>query len=82
MIDERWRGFLTPTPYRPTTPSGDRPGVEITFTTPDVDALFRHAVDAGATPLAEPHDAPWGQRVSHVADPNGFAVEIATPMGQ
>ena len=68
-----------PFTYAPTTPTS-RPGAEFTLTTSDVDALFARALAAGAVELATPHDMPWGQRVAYVADLNGFALGIATPM--
>ncbi|KYF59269.1 lyase [Sorangium cellulosum] len=59
---------------------GARPaGFEILVTSKDVDAAFARAVQAGATPVAEPHDMPWGQRVSYVRDLNGVLVEICSP---
>ncbi|XXX73533.1 VOC family protein [Sorangium sp. So ce134] len=60
--------------------SGARPaGFEIIVTSKDVDAAFARAVQAGAAPVAEPHDMPWGQRVSYVRDLNGVLVEICSP---
>src|SRR5690349_9014097 len=60
--------------------SGARPaGFEILVVNKDVDAAFKRAVDAGATPVAQPHDMPWGQRVSYVRDLNGVLVEICAP---
>ncbi|AUX35118.1 MULTISPECIES: VOC family protein [Sorangium] len=59
---------------------GARPaGFEIAVTSKDVDAAFARAVQAGAAPVAEPHDMPWGQRVSYVRDLNGVLVEICSP---
>jgi lactoylglutathione lyase len=55
-------------------------GVEIALTTPDVPALFKRAVDAGATAVSEPATKPWGQTVAYVRDNSGFLVEICTPM--
>ncbi|WP_438014565.1 VOC family protein [Sorangium sp. So ce315] len=55
------------------------PGFEICVANKDVDAAFKRAVEAGATPVAEPHDVPWGQRVSYVRDLNGVLVEICSP---
>jgi lactoylglutathione lyase len=81
FTSHRLAAEVVPFRYRPATPDGERLGVEFTLVTPDVDSLFRHAVDAGAVELASPHDTPWGQRVAYVADLNGFAVELATPMG-
>lgn len=42
----------------------------------DVDATFRAAVAAGATPVAEGTDRPWGGRSAFIADPEGNRWEI------
>ena len=55
-------------------------GVEIALTTPDVPALFKRAVNAGATVVSEPATKPWGQTVAYLRDNSGFLVEICTPM--
>ncbi len=55
-------------------------GIEIGFTTDDVEAAVKSAVDAGATLVAEPMTKPWGQLVAYVRDPDGFLVEICTPV--
>jgi len=54
--------------------------MEIGFTTLEVDALVAKAVKAGATLVAPSSIKPWGQTVAYVRDPNGFLVEICTPM--
>lgn len=60
----------------------DRPpaGFELTLVTDTVDQDFDRAVAAGARPLSEPHDEPWGQRVCYVRDPFGTLVGIASPV--
>lgn len=55
-------------------------GIEIGFTTTDVDATLNKAVEAGAIIYAEPKTKPWGQIVAYVRDINGFLIEICTPM--
>jgi uncharacterized glyoxalase superfamily protein PhnB len=55
-------------------------GVEIALTTPDVPALFKCAVKAGATAVSEPVTKPWGQTVAYLRDNSGFLVEICTPI--
>jgi uncharacterized glyoxalase superfamily protein PhnB len=45
---------------------------------PDVDATFGRAVEAGATPLREPQDQFYGERVAAVLDPAGNQWWIAT----
>jgi hypothetical protein len=42
-----------------------------------VDAVFAAALAAGATPIAEPVDRPWGGRSGYIADPEGNRWEIA-----
>jgi PhnB protein len=45
---------------------------------PGVDAAFRRAVAAGATPLSEPADQPYGDRTAGVKDNFGLTWYIAT----
>jgi uncharacterized glyoxalase superfamily protein PhnB len=45
---------------------------------PDVDALYRRALAAGAKSLAEPADQPYGDRVAGVTDPFGNQWYIGT----
>lgn len=44
----------------------------------DTDAVFRQAVDAGATATMEPDDMFWGERSAQVQDPFGHLWQIAT----
>jgi PhnB protein len=44
----------------------------------DVDAVFKQAVDAGATSTMEPDDMFWGDRFGAVMDPFGHAWALAT----
>jgi lactoylglutathione lyase len=61
---------------------GQKPfGFEIGFTTTDVPAALQKAIDGGATLAAAAKTKPWGQVVAYVQDPNGFLVELCTPMG-
>lgn len=55
-------------------------GIEIGFTTDDVQATIKKAIEAGAILYAEPKEKPWGQVVSYVRDLNGFLIEICTPV--
>ena len=48
----------------------------------DVDAAFKRAVDAGATPIMPPEDCFWGDRYSMVRDPFGHSWAIATVKGE
>ena len=55
-------------------------GIEIAFTTENVEAAFDRAVKAGATRVSPPQTKPWGQQVAYVRDIDGVLVEIASPM--
>ena len=44
----------------------------------EVDAVFRKAVENGATAVMEPELEPWGQRTCYIADPEGTLIEIAS----
>jgi PhnB protein len=46
---------------------------------PDVEAVHRRAVEAGAESLMAPQDAFWGDRYAMVRDPFGHQWSIATP---
>ena len=55
-------------------------GVELAFTTEDVEGVIAHALKHGATQLVEAVVKPWGQTVGYVRDLNGFIIEICTPI--
>jgi uncharacterized glyoxalase superfamily protein PhnB len=55
-------------------------GVELGFTTDNVEATLKSAVEAGAVIVENPKAKPWGQVVSYVRDLDGFLIEICTPM--
>lgn len=45
---------------------------------PDVDAAYRRAIAAGATPVSEPADQFYGDRTAGVRDPSGNCWYLAT----
>lgn len=53
------------------------PAAEIVLLVEDVDAESERVSALGATILSGPADRPWGHRTVHVADPDGFVVELA-----
>lgn len=57
-------------------------GLDLALTTPaeHIEAAWRRALDAGATPVKPLGTMPWGQTVGFVRDPNGFLIEICTPV--
>jgi uncharacterized glyoxalase superfamily protein PhnB len=56
-------------------------GVELSFVTEDVKAAFKKAVAAGAVPLKEPEEKPWGQVVAYVRAAEGSIIELGSPIG-
>lgn len=52
--------------------------VTIHLSVPDVDSLFKRAVEAGATARMEPADMFWGDRYGVVEDPFGHRWSMAT----
>lgn len=55
-------------------------GIEIGFTTSNVEETIRKAVKAGATIVENPKTKPWGQIVAYIRDIDGFLIEICTEM--
>jgi lactoylglutathione lyase len=53
---------------------------EIGFTTDNVEETVKGAVDAGAVLAVEAQSKPWGQVVAYLRDPDGFLIEICTPV--
>lgn len=62
------------------TPNQKPFGIELAFTTSDVQKTVNQALENGATQLAALSVKPWGQQVAYVRDINGFIIEICTPM--
>lgn len=56
------------------------PTFEIAFESDNVKDSLAQAVAAGATLIQDSREEPWGQTVSYVADPNGFLIEICSPV--
>ena len=64
----------------PAIANADTPQFEIAFETDDVAAAFARALAAGAVPKRAPEAMPWGQVISYVADPDGYLIEICSPV--
>jgi predicted enzyme related to lactoylglutathione lyase len=43
---------------------------------PDVTALLERVAALGGTVQGPANDMPWGQRVAHIADPDGNVVNL------
>lgn len=61
-------------------PKEDAAAVELALVTPDVEAAYKRAVEAGARATQPPKQKPWGQTVAYVRDLDGVLVELCTPM--
>jgi len=55
-------------------------GVELAFTTENIEKDFQNAINFGATEFEPITEKPWGQKVGYLIDNNGFLIEICTPM--
>lgn len=55
-------------------------GIEIGFTTDDIALTIKTAQAAGALIVEVPKTKPWGQVVAYLRDPDGFLIEVCTPM--
>ncbi len=56
-------------------------GIEIGFTTDNVEATLTSVENAGGTIIEQAKTKPWGQVVAYVRDLDGFLVEVCTAMG-
>jgi predicted enzyme related to lactoylglutathione lyase len=65
-------GLVTNTEVSPGTPTR----VVLSVDVPDVDALLPRIARLGGDPGPGANDMPWGQRVAHVADPDGNPLNL------
>lgn len=71
---------LAGVPFEAAAPDRAAPPVEIALVTDDVEAAYKRAVAAGAVALKAPVTKSWGQRVAYLRDPDGFLVELCSPI--
>ena len=62
-----------------------RPGTHAAFalrydSPAEVDRTVARVEQAGRAVVLEPFDAPWGQRYATVADPDGYRVDLFSPL--
>ncbi|MCF6346784.1 MAG: VOC family protein [Flavobacteriaceae bacterium] len=55
-------------------------GIELAFTTENIEVNFEKAKKAGAIEVEKLTTKPWRQKVGYVRDNNGFLIEICTPI--
>jgi uncharacterized glyoxalase superfamily protein PhnB len=56
--------------------AGDPGRVLLSIEVADVDALLPKVAALGGTATSDSNDMPWGQRVAHITDPDGNAVNL------
>lgn len=66
--------------FKKSTNSNKPFGIELAFTTENIDADFQQAIDAGAIEFEPIKEKPWGQKVGYLRDNNGFLIEVCTPI--
>jgi len=62
------------------TDAGDRQRMLLSVEVDDVDRLLARVEPCGGHVLGPSNDMPWGQRVAHVQDPDGNAVNLTQPI--
>jgi lactoylglutathione lyase len=71
---------MIPVDVEQSGPNKPAPPFELAMVTEDVDSAFGQALAAGASVVKSPEKKPWSQIVGHVRDPNGYLIEICSPM--
>ena len=56
------------------------PVFELAFETADVPTALTRAISAGAVLVQGTRAEPWGQTTSYVSDPDGYLIEICSPV--
>ncbi len=64
----------------PGKPDPEAPVFEIAFETDDVEGSLKQAIDAGGVLVQALREEPWGQTTSYISDPNGYLIEICSPV--
>lgn len=64
----------------PSKADAARPAFEIAFETDDVHAAFAKALAAGARSIQQVREEPWGQTTAYVSDPDGYLIELCSPV--
>src|SRR4051812_27677981 len=64
----------------PGVPVGEPGRVLLSIAVDDVDVLLPRVPELGGRVTGGPNDMPWGQRVLHVQDPDGNAVNLTAPV--
>lgn len=60
--------------------TGAAPRILLSIDVADVDETLGRVVALGGSVQGGPTDMPWGQRVAHIQDPDGNAVNLTQPI--
>lgn len=74
------RKLMTSLGKSPGRADAKAPVFEVALETDDVATAIERARRAGASVLQEPREEPWGQTTAYVRDPDGYLVEICSPV--
>lgn len=66
----------------PAKANSSAPVFEIAFETQEVRKWLDRAIKSGAALVQDIREEPWGQTTAYVSDPNGFLIEICSPVKQ
>lgn len=72
--------LMTQLGKNPASPDAERPVFEIAFETDAVAAALERALQNGARLVQDVRHEAWGQTTAYVQDPNGYLVEICSPV--
>ncbi len=64
----------------PAKANPDAPVFELAFEVDDVAGALATAVQAGADLVQDLQEEPWGQTTSYVSDPDGYLIELCSPV--
>ena len=64
----------------PQAADSTRPTFEIAFESSNVCQALSRALENGANLIQDCREEPWGQTTAYVADPDGFLIEICSPI--
>jgi catechol 2,3-dioxygenase-like lactoylglutathione lyase family enzyme len=74
------RGLMSSLGKSPGVADPKAPVFELAFETADVTGALSRAISAGAALVQNIRDEPWGQTTSYVSDPDGYLIEICSPV--
>ena len=69
-----WASWLTPRALPVPLAGSSSVSIE------DVDSLLARVKALGGSVRGQPNNMPWGQRVAHIADPDGNTVNLTQPV--